>query len=327
MYEAKLLKHLHGVPGVMQVHYCDNEGDYNVMIMDLLGPSLEDLFSTCHRRFSLKTVLVLADQMLYRIEYLHSKGFIHRDIKPDNFLIGLGKKASIVYLIDFGLAKRYHDPKTKQHIKHCEGKSLTGTARYASINAHLGTEQGRRDDLEAIGYVLMYFNRGNLPWQVLQANTKEEKYAKICELKRSTSVEELCKGFPRVFASYLNYTRGLRFEDRPDYAYLRRLFKDLFMREGLVVDGLFDLSPQPPQKSSRCRPGSEKEDVKADAAPRKAGEHGGGKLDMSMEATGMQSTATATAQQSFKQSQELPKHKPGLLASIFGCWSKGNAAA
>merc|ERR1711920_164345 len=102
----------------------------------------------------------------------------------------------------------------------------------------------------AIGYVLMYFNRGQLPWQGLQANTKEEKYHKIMESKRSTSIESLCKGYPAVFASYLNYCRALRFEDRPDYAYLRRLFKDLFMREGFVNDGMFDWSQPVDQAGS-----------------------------------------------------------------------------
>jgi len=250
MYEAKLLKHLQGVPGIASVHYCDVEGDYNVMVMDLLGPSLEDLFNICHRKFSLKTVLMIADQMLYRIEYLHSKNFIHRDIKPDNFLVGTGKKSNIIYIIDFGLAKKYRDTKSQQHIPYRENKSLTGTARYASINAHLGVEQSRRDDLEAIGYVLMYFNRGQLPWQGFQAASKEEKYHKIMESKRSTTVETLCKGYPTVFSSYLNYCRALRFEDRPDYAYLRRLFKDLFPRDGFVNDGLFDWSQPAGQTGS-----------------------------------------------------------------------------
>jgi len=240
MYEAKLIKHLQGVPGIASVHYCDVEGDYNVMVIDLLGPSLEDLFNICRRSFSLKTVLMIADQMLYRMEYLHSKNFIHRDIKPDNFLIGLGKKANQVHIIDFGLAKKYRDPKTQQHIPYREGKNLTGTARYASVNTHLGIEQSRRDDLEAVGYVLMYFNRGSLPWQGLKANSKKEKYEKIMEKKMSTPVEILCKHFPVEFVTYLNYCRSLRFEDRPDYAYLRRLLKDLFFREGYQYDFVFD---------------------------------------------------------------------------------------
>uniref|UniRef100_A0A7S1A1V7 Casein kinase I n=1 Tax=Noctiluca scintillans TaxID=2966 RepID=A0A7S1A1V7_NOCSC len=242
MYEAKLLKHLEGVPGIAHVHYFGVQGDFNAMVVDLLGPSLEDLFNVCKRRFSLKTVLMVADQMLYRIEYLHSKNFIHRDIKPDNFLTGHEKLSNVVYLIDFGLAKKYRDPKTRQHIPYCENKSLTGTARYASINAHHGIEQSRRDDLEAIGYVLMYFNHGQLPWQGLKADTKEEKYRKIMECKMSTPVETLCKGYPAVFVTYLNYCRALRFEDRPDYSYLRRLFKDLLIRQGWVNDFGFDWS-------------------------------------------------------------------------------------
>ena len=244
MYEAKLLKHLQGAPGIANVYHCASEGEYNVMVMDLLGPSLEDVFNICNRKLSLKTVLMLAEQMLYRIEYLHSKNFIHRDIKPDNFLMGRGhKRSNILYLIDFGLAKKYRDQKTHQHIPYRENKNLTGTARYASINAHIGIEQSRRDDLEAIGYVLMYFNRGALPWQGIKANTKQEKYHKIMEKKISTAVDQLCKGYPSEFSTYLNYCRTLRFEDKPDYAYLRRLFKDLASRENFdLADSVFDWS-------------------------------------------------------------------------------------
>jgi len=240
LYESKLYKILAGGVGIPNVHWYGVEGDYNVMVIDLLGPSLEDLFSFCNRKFSLKTVLMLADQMINRVEYVHAKNFIHRDIKPDNFLIGLGKKANQVHIIDFGLAKKYRDPKTQQHIPYREGKNLTGTARYASVNTHLGIEQSRRDDLEAVGYVLMYFNRGSLPWQGLKAGSKKEKYEKIMEKKMSTPVEVLCKHFPCEFVTYLNYCRSLRFEDRPDYAYLRRLLKDLFFREGYQYDFVFD---------------------------------------------------------------------------------------
>ena len=161
-------------------------------------------------------------------------------MKPDNFLIGVNKKASTVFLIDFGLAKKYRDPRTHQHIPYKENKNLTGTARFASVNAHLGLEQSRRDDMEAIGYVLMYLLRGSLPWQGLKANTKHEKYHKIMEKKMTTPVEVLCKGFPMEFSTYLNYCRALRFEDKPDYNYLRRLFKELYQREGFDPDAAFD---------------------------------------------------------------------------------------
>jgi len=250
LFEAKVTKHMQGAPGFAKVQYFGVEGDYNVMVMDLLGPSLEDLFNLCQRRFSLKTVAMIADQMLYRIEHLHSKSFIHRDIKPDNFLMGTGKKDTVLHLIDLGLAKKYRDPKTLQHIPFAEGKSLTGTARYASLNAHIGVEQSRRDDLEAIGYVLMYFNRGKLPWQGIQAPTKEVKYQKIKEVKMETPIEALCEGYPEVFSTYLKYCKALRFEDRPDYAYLRGLFKNLYQQEGFVNNGMFDWSQPSTQGST-----------------------------------------------------------------------------
>ena len=138
------------------------------MVMDLLGPSLEDLFNFCNRRFTMKTVLMLADQMISRVEYVHNKSFIHRDIKPDNFLMGIGRHCNKLFIIDFGLAKKYRDIRTRQHIGYREDKNLTGTARYASVNAHLGIEQSRRDDMESLGYVMMYFNRTSLPWQGLK---------------------------------------------------------------------------------------------------------------------------------------------------------------
>lgn len=174
----------------------------------------------------------ICDAQISRIEYVHSKSFIHRDIKPDNFLMGLGKRANQVNVIDFGLAKKFRDPKTHIHIPYRENKNLTGTARYASINTHLGIEQSRRDDIESLGYVLMYFLRGHLPWQGLKAATKKQKYEKISEKKMATPVEVLCKGFPMEFATYFQYCRSLRFDDKPDYSYLRKLLRDLFAREG-----------------------------------------------------------------------------------------------
>jgi serine/threonine protein kinase len=146
----------------------------------------------------------------------------------------------VVYIIDFGLAKRYRDPKTHVHIMYRENKHLTGTPRYASINNHLGIEQSRRDDLESLGYVFMYFLRGSLPWQGLRANTKKQKYQKIMEKKMATPIDLLCKGFPDEFRVYFEYCRALRFADKPDYSYLRRLFKDLALRNEIEYDGNFD---------------------------------------------------------------------------------------
>jgi serine/threonine protein kinase len=240
LYESKIYRILQGGVGIPNLHWFGVEGDFNVMVLDLLGPSLEDLFNYCTRKFALKTVLMIADQMISRVEYMHAKNFIHRDIKPDNFLIGLGKRAEMIHIIDYGLAKKYRDPRTGMHIPYKDNKSLTGTARYTSINTHLGIEPSRRDDLEAIGYVLMYFLRGSLPWQGLKASTKKEKYEKIMEKKISTPVDVLCKGFPEEFSIYLNYCRSLRFEDRPDYLYVKRLFRDLYFRLYTEWDLLFD---------------------------------------------------------------------------------------
>ncbi|KAL4334001.1 hypothetical protein GQ457_07G039870 [Hibiscus cannabinus] len=256
LYESKLYRILQGGTGIPNVRWFGVEGDYNVLVMDLLGPSLEDLFNFCSRKLSLKSVLMLADQMINRVEFVHSKSFLHRDLKPDNFLMGLGRRANQVYIIDFGLAKKYRDSSTHQHIPYRENKNLTGTARYASMNTHLGIEQSRRDDLESLGYVLMYFLRGSLPWQGLKAGNKKQKYEKISEKKVSTSIEALCRGYPTEFASYFHYCRSLRFDDKPDYAYLKRIFRDLFIREGFQFDYVFDWTILKYQQSQLATPTS-----------------------------------------------------------------------
>ncbi|KAG4189296.1 hypothetical protein ERO13_A08G217500v2 [Gossypium hirsutum] len=252
---------LQGGTGIPQLKWFGVEGDYNVMVIELLGPSLEDLYNYCNRKLSLKSVLMLADQLINRVEFMHSRGFLHRDIKPDNFLMGLGRKANQVYIIDYGLAKKYRDLQSHKHIPYRENKNLTGTARYASVNTHLGVEQSRRDDLESLGYVLMYFLRGSLPWQGLKAGTKKQKYDKISEKKMVTPVEVLCKSYPSEFVSYFHYCRSLRFEDKPDYSYLKRLFRELFIREGYQFDFVYDWTIlKYPQLtgSSRQRPSSGK---------------------------------------------------------------------
>jgi serine/threonine protein kinase len=164
----------------------------------LLGKSLEELFNLCGRKFSMKTVCIIGIDMLKRIKYIHDKNHIHRDIKPDNFMMGIDKHEDQLYIIDFGLAKKYRSSTGKGHIPFRTNKPITGTARYCSINTHRGYEQSRRDDLESIGYVLIYFFKGLLPWQGLRCRPDEDHYKKIYEKKKSTTTNELCRDMPGI---------------------------------------------------------------------------------------------------------------------------------
>eukprot|EP00947_MAST-08B_sp_MAST-8B-sp1_P005236 g5236.t1 len=263
------------------------------MVLDLLGPSLEDLFNYCGRKFGLKTALLIADQLITRIEYVHNKNFIHRDIKPDNFLIGLSKRSNVIHIIDFGLAKRYRDPRTHQHIPYRENKNLTGTARYASINTHIGIAcllANFSTSYRSALWLLFAISWRNFSFlfhppsasfhQGLRANTKKQKYEKIMEKKMTTSIESLCKTFPVEFQTYFEYCRSLRFEDKPDYPYLKRMFKELFFTEGFQTDYQFDWcmlnsSERSSSRRSSLRIGSSSKPKDAAAAGAAAGAAGG----------------------------------------------------
>lgn len=164
-------------------------------------------------------------------------------MKPENFLLGVAQESdyNVIHVVDFGLSREYIDPNTGMHIPYRTGHNFTGTARYMSINAHLGVEQSRRDDLEALGHVFVYMLRkGSLPWSGLKANSAKERYKKIGEVKSSTPIEELCEGFPPEYANYLRYARNLEFDETPDYAMLKESFANLYQSYKYEFDGQYD---------------------------------------------------------------------------------------
>lgn len=248
--EHRLYQKFAGSPNFPKVYYYGVEEGYKIMVMDLLGKSIEDYCSKLRHRFSLKTVLMLADQMLSAVEYMHKLSLIHRDIKPDNFMMGAGANSSNLYIIDFGLSKEFQNPITHSHIPFRQKLNLTGTARYASINALSGNEQSRRDDLESLGYMFVYMLKGSLPWQGLPAKTSAQKYQRILDVKTNTSIDLLCHGIPQAFAQYLHAVRSLEFEEEPKYSEYRKIFRKLFMESGFEYDSLYDWSlsvPRPPR--------------------------------------------------------------------------------
>lgn len=235
-----LIGEQHGFPSIYWFGQWDK---FNVLVMDLLGKNLEDVFEACGHKFSLKTIIQLTLQLLDRFEYLHGKRIIFRDVKPENFLLGLPGTAAgnLVHIVDFGLSKEFIDPVTGQHLSYRTGKSLTGTARYMSINTHLGVEQSRRDDLEALAHLFVYFLReGKLPWSGLKAPTVKERYRMIGDVKIATSVEELCAGFPEEYPNFLKYTRSLKFDEAPDYFKWKADFKELFRKLNYEDDNKYD---------------------------------------------------------------------------------------
>ena len=237
--EACIMYYLRGkrIPAIKSYA---NDLNFNILVMELMGKSLEEIFESLpKKKMSVNCVAKIGIQMIEILEYIHKKHIIHRDIKPDNFVMGRGDKSKYVYLLDFGLAKKYRSSTTLKHYRMTKKKNLTGTARYASINALNGLTQSRRDDLEAVGYVLMYFLRGKLPWQGLRVKNKEDRYHKIMEIKQETSPSLLCHGFPKEFKKYVEYTRNLEYEQDPDYEMLKNLFKTVLYNNKVNKDNFF----------------------------------------------------------------------------------------
>jgi serine/threonine protein kinase len=219
------------------------------MVIERLGPSLDELFGQCHFRFSLKTVLFLACQLvgkvflcsytwidfriqLRRLQYIHSRNYIHRDLKPSNIVMGVDKNVKLVYIIDFGLSKQYRDPDTRAHIPYSQGHGFTGTAHFASINSHLGLELGRRDDLESLAYVLIYFLNGSLPWK--------RQGKKILPMKQKFTSHKLYSRLPPELRIFLELSRSISFDSKPDYVRYYNLFHARLATEGFYGEPTFD---------------------------------------------------------------------------------------
>lgn len=219
--------------GMPTLKYFGQEGDFRVLIMTLHGPSLEDLHEHLGR-FSLKTTLMLADQMISRLEFVHSVGYVHRDLKPDNFLMGIGKLSHHCYLIDFGLSTKYLSS-NGSHREMTTGRNFVGTTRYASLRTHQGISQSRRDDMEQLAYIFVYLLRGRLPWSGLNIKDRDEKEKAIGDMKEKLPTSQICNRCPQQFEDFLLYSRKMEFTETPQYEMCRMLMGSVLEDLGPVL--------------------------------------------------------------------------------------------
>ena len=236
--ESTVMAYLQG-PNIPYIKSYGYSGDYNLLVMQYMDKSLEDILHI-RKTFSIKTTAMIGFQLIGVLHYIHDKNYIHRDVKPDNCVMGSDELNENLYLIDFGLAKKYRSSRTLKQYPMTRKKKLTGTARYASIHALEGFEQSRRDDIEAVGYVMAYLLRGGLPWQGLKIKTKENKYKNILEKKKEISSEELFKGFPIEFAEILDNVKKLEYLEEPEYEMLRNKLMSLCKRLNYKFDYIYD---------------------------------------------------------------------------------------
>ena len=237
--ESIILSYLN-IPRIPRIKSFGYKGSFIILVMELLGKSLDDIFNELpSKKMSLRCVCNIALQLLSIIEIMHNNNIIHRDIKPGNIAIGVKEKSKYIYLLDFGLSKKYINDENK-HFKFEQNNKLIGNARYSSINALEGGTQSRRDDLESLGYLLLFFILGRLPWQGYVSNSKEDKYYKIKEIKKQTSPKKLCENLPKQFEEYIVYTRKLEYEENPNYNYLKNLFKSLLYNNKWPFDYYYD---------------------------------------------------------------------------------------
>lgn len=234
--EYKIYKKLNHkkIQGIPKVYDFIETPKYNILIMELLKYNLEKIFIDYNKKFKLETILLLAMDIITLVKNMHEAGYIHRDIKPNNFMTDVKDKSKIL-IMDFGLSKKYITS-DKKHIACRMDRSLVGTARYSSINVHMGIEPSRRDDLESVGYMLLFFALGKLPWQGLKKKLNEDEHLEqIGDIKLCTNFDKLCSNLPECFKIYIDYCRKLEFESTPDYEYLISLFRNTVIEKKLVV--------------------------------------------------------------------------------------------
>ena len=236
--EACYLYLLRNCPGIVKIISFGVSNMFNVLVEPLLGKNLYSLFLENHKYFSLKDICLIAIQCLNRLESVHSKGIIHCDIKPENFVIGL-KDKRVIYLLDFGLSKKYRSDRTKNHIQFSITKTMTGTARYASTNALSGLQLSRRDDLESLSYIILYFLTKKLPWQGIEAKTLVQRYKKIYIKKMELEKWEKFILLPKQIQDFVKYCRSLKFAQAPNYKKMRDYFYDLMKIEDIIDDRNF----------------------------------------------------------------------------------------
>ena len=235
-HEAAIYKTLQHSTSIPEFLWYGSKGGFNILVMEMLDKSLEDLKCECGGTLSVRTVLMLADQMISCLEYMHQKRVIHQDLKPENFMV----RDKTLYVIDFGTAKRYKDLTTGQHCQLVGGQEVVGTGRYSSIRTLRGYEQSRRDDLEALGYIFMYLLRGSLPWIGVTGRHTKDRNTKIAKMKSKLTPVLLCQGFPAEFTLYFESVMRLGFEEEPDYAQYRKMFRELGIKEGIPYDYDYD---------------------------------------------------------------------------------------
>jgi serine/threonine protein kinase len=234
--EAFRLINLKGI-GLPTLKNFGKRNKFNILVQTLLGQSLYDIFNNFDQKFTLKDNCMIGIQILERLQHIHSKNYIHRDIKPQNFLVGL-ENDEIIYIIDFGLAKKYKSDRGK-HINFTTCKKIIGTPRFCSINAMAGKMQSRRDDLESFMYLILYFFKGNLPWQGLKIESREKRFEIIAKMKKNINFKNICQGLPEEIYILCQYIKKLSFKENPKYFFMRTLFLDILQNYNLDYDNNF----------------------------------------------------------------------------------------